>query len=113
MEKMKTKIIAAAVVLVALVLSLTLVGCFARKYAQKKVENEELKVKLEIAEQQVRQLDGIVQELSAVSVNTDTIVLHTTEIKEVVKESRTTLDTISRKIDIIQKDINEIKRRLQ
>lgn len=89
------------------------VSCFARKYAQKKVENEELKIKLEIAEQQVRQLDGIVQELSAVSVNTDTIVLHTTEIKEVVRESKTTLDTIARKIDLIQKDINDIKRRLQ
>lgn len=107
------KIIGFSVVLVLLLLGLTLSGCFARKYAQKKVENEELRIKLETAEQQVRQLDGIVQELSAVSVNTDTIVLHTAEIKEVVRESKTTLDTIVQKIDAIQKDITEIKRRLQ
>lgn len=107
------KIIGFSVVFALLVLGLTLSGCFARKYAQKKVENEELRIKLETAEEQVRQLDGIVAELQSVGVNTDTIVVHTTEIREVVRESRTTLDTIARKVDEIKRDITEIKRRLQ
>ncbi|MBQ2452805.1 MAG: hypothetical protein II276_05010 [Bacteroidales bacterium] len=84
-----------------------------RPFIKKKVEAEELKIRLERAEAQCRQLDGIVAELQSVGTNTDTIVLHTTEIKEVVRESKTTLDTIARKIDAIQKDITEIKRRLQ
>lgn len=96
-----------------LVLALTLSGCFARKYAREKVEKEELSYKLERAEAQVRQLDGIVAELKSVNINTDTIVLHTTEIKEVVRESKTTLDTIARRIDEIQRDITEIKMRLK
>lgn len=107
------KIIGFSVVFALLVLGLTLSGCFVRKYAQKKVENEELRIKLETAEAQVRQLDGIVAELQSVGVNTDTIVVHTTEIREVVRESKTTLDTIAIRIDEIRKDINEIKRRLQ
>lgn len=111
MNKLKITIGAAAGIL--LVLALTLSGCFAKKYARAKVEKEELAYKLERAEAQVRQLDGIVAELQAVSVNTDTIVLHTTEIKEVVRDSKTTLDTIARRIDEIKKDITEIKRRLQ
>lgn len=109
----KTRITLGVVSAILLLLALTLSGCFARKYAREKVEKEELAYKLERAEAQVRQLDGIVAELQAVSVNTDTIVLHTTEIKEVVWESKTTLDTIAKKIDEIKQDIIEIKRRLQ
>lgn len=111
MNKLKITIGAAAGIL--LVLALTLSGCFAKKYARAKVEKEELAYKLERAEAQVRQLDGIVAELQEVGVNTDTIVVHTTEIKEVVKENRTTLGEISKKIDEIKQDITEIKRRLQ
>ena len=110
---MSIKKIIFGVVFGVLLVAIGLTGCFAKKYAQKKVENEELKIRLERAEAQCRQLDGIVAELQSVGTNTDTIVLHTTEIKEVVRESKTTLDTIARKIDLIQKDITEIKRRLQ
>ena len=82
---MKAKITFICVALAMVVASAIFSGCFVKKYAQKKVENEELKIKLERAEAQVRQLDGIVAELKEVGVNTDNIVVHTTEIKEVVK----------------------------
>ena len=110
---MRIKKIIFGVVFGVLLVAIGLTGCFAKKFAQKKVENEELKIKLAKAESDLRKLDGIITELKEVGTNTDTIVLHTTEIKEVVRESKTTLDTISRKIDAIQKDITEIKRRLQ
>ncbi len=94
-------------------LAILLTGCFAQKYARKKVEAEELKIRLAKAEEQVKQLDAVVIELKEVGANTDTIVLHTTEIKEVVKESKTTLDTIVLKIESLQRDILEIKNLLR
>lgn len=109
----KAKLIAISVLVVIFVLSVTLSGCYIKKYAQKKVENEELTIKLERAQRDLTDTRAALVEVRNMKPQVDTIVLHTTEIREVVRESQTDLDIILQRIDQIQSDINQIKKKLK
>lgn len=109
---MKTKIITIGVLILISFLLIILSGCYIKKYAEQKVKNEELTLKLNNANIMVKDLQKSFEALQQVEIKTDTIIVTTTETNIVVKESLTTLDTIVKKIDNLQKDINYIKRLL-
>lgn len=113
---MKAKLITGAVILLILTSLIILSGCYIKKYAAAKVDNEMLIIKLNNAQSEVKELQKSFEALQQVEkttdkidVKTDTIYLKSYETNEIVKESKTTLDDILQKINKVQSDINQIK----
>lgn len=112
-KTLKAKLITYGVFSLILLISIILSGCYIKKYAAVKVENEELTIKLEKAQRDLTDTRAALVEVREMKPAVDTIVVHTTEIRKVVLESQTDLDVILNKIDEIQKEITNIRKKLK
>lgn len=85
-------------------------GCSTyKKLAQYKVENEELTIRLKIAQGQLTEVTKSFEALQKIEPKTDTILVNTEKIIKVVVSNNQILDSIMYKINNIQKDIDYLK----